>query len=92
MYNKIRDLCAALNKMSRKEMEENGIAALIIFGLDIHYNGFEFSKGRSHEILSLIGSGLTMVAKQLDIPIEDLANEIVENEKALEMYREKEGD
>ncbi len=91
MYNKVRELCAALNKLSRDELEANGISSIIIFGLDTNFNGFEFSKGSLPEIMSMLGSALTMVSKTSNIPLKDLIDEIYENEIMLEQYR-KEGD
>lgn len=91
MYNKIRELCCKLNELSRNELRNNGIEAIIIFGIDTNSNGFEFSKGNLPEILSMLGSALANTSKASGIPLRELLDEIYKNEKMLEHSR-KEGE
>lgn len=93
MYNKVIELCAALNKLSKDELEENGIGAIIIFALSSDFNSVSFSKGALPDILALIGSAISNISKASGIPIKELLEMIEENEALLEAGRKmKEGD
>lgn len=91
MYNKIRELCDALNKMTADELHNNGIEAIIIFGINTQLNGFEFTKGDLPSVLSMLGSGLAETSKKSCIPLKVLLDEIYETETTLEQIR-KEGE
>ncbi len=93
MYNKVRELCAALNKLSKDELEENGIGAIIIFAQSSDFNGVGFSKGALPDIMALIGACISNTSKASGIPVKELLEEIEENEKLLEALRKaEEGD
>ena len=89
MYNKIRELCSKLNVLSQEELHNNGIEAIIIYGINTQFNGFEFSKGDFPSVLSMLGSGLVNVSKTTGIPLKDLLDEIYENETKLEQMRKR---
>jgi len=93
MYNKVRELCAALNKLSKDELEENGIGAIIIVAQSSDFNGVCLSKGASPDIFALIGTAISNISKASGIPIKELLEMIEENEALLEAVRKmKEGD
>lgn len=91
MYKKLRDLCSSLNVLSKDDLKENGVEALVIMGIDTKLHGFEFVKGDLPTILSMYGSGLARAAKTTGIPLKNLLADIYENERKLEQDME-EGD
>lgn len=90
MYNKIIEMCSALNTFSSKELRKNGIDALLIYGvgnIDNHMIGSEFIRGAVPDVLALIGSALSYISHNNRIPLSELLDMIYENETKL-----KEGD
>jgi len=91
MYNKIRNMCGQLNDLTREELRNNGIEALLIMGVNTQLDCFEFTKGDIPSILSLLGSALSTLSKTTEFTLEELLSMIYENETILEQLR-KEGD
>lgn len=86
MYKKIIEMCSALNIFSTKELRDNGIEALLIYGVGKHDNNIvatEFIRGDVPEALAMIGAALSNISSKSGIPLFDLLNMIYENESKL---------
>ena len=86
MYKKIIEMCSALNIFSTKELQENGIEALLIYGLGKDNNKMvatEFIRGAVPDVLAMIGAALSYISSKSGIPLCDLLGMISENETIL---------
>lgn len=93
MYNKLKELCDQLNNLTMDGLHNNNINALVILAVSANNDAFAFSKGDLPDILALLGSAISKIAKISNLSIEEILYIINDNETLLARHRKrKEGE
>lgn len=93
MYNKLKELCDQLDKLTLDELNNNDIKSLVILAVSAKNDAIAFSKGNLPDILALLGAAISNTAKVSGLSIEEILYIINDNETLLERHRKrKEGE
>lgn len=93
MYNKLKELCNQLDKLSIDEMNNTDIKALVILAINTKNEATAFSKGDLRDILSLLGTTISKIAEVSGLSIDEICYIISDCEKLYERRRKrKEGE
>lgn len=93
MYNKLKELCSQLDKLSINEMNNTDIKALIILAVNTKNEATSFSKGAISDILALLGATISKIAEVSGLSVEEICYIISDSENLYKRNRKrKEGE
>jgi len=92
MYNKLKELCSQLDKLSINELDNANIKALVILAVSTKDDATAFSKGDLRDILSLLGTTISKIAEVSGLSIEEICYIISNCEKLFRHRKRKEGE
>lgn len=93
MYNKLKELCSQMEKLTMDELRNNDIRALVILAVNTKEEATAFSKGDLHDLLALLGTTISKIAQLSGLSIEEICYMVADIKSTCERHRKrKEGE